>query len=256
MYFIRREGDFDGETRPTAQIFCVPLEKLTADPDEPGERSDGATGEGTGAPEGRRPMMGRAVTPKTPKIDWAGLKRRTRQVTRGGSVFTYILPGSERRPVLRFAGTEGGAAGGGGPGGLRGGGGGGGTPSIYTIQDNGKRQTRVASGTPRPTITEGDTPPPRGLRGGGFRGGMSKLRLTKDGRSLFFQEGDSVYSTPISGGGGGGGGFEAPCDGCGGTRAVVVAAGVGARVVRPPVPVVVVAGPAAQDLLRRHRPDR
>ncbi len=29
----------------------------------------------------------RAVAPKTPTIDWAGLKRRTRQVTRAASVF-------------------------------------------------------------------------------------------------------------------------------------------------------------------------
>ena len=115
VYFIRREGDFGGETRPTAQIFCVPLEKLTADPDEPDQRPDGTPGEGPGGPEGRRPMMARAVTPKTPKIDWAGLKRRTRQVTRGGSVFTYI-PANDGRTLI-FAGTEGGAAGGGGPGG-------------------------------------------------------------------------------------------------------------------------------------------
>ena len=40
---------------------------------------------------------------------------------------------------------------------------------------------------------------------GGFRGGMSNLRLTKDGRTLFFQEGESVFSTPVGGGGGGGG---------------------------------------------------
>src|SRR5581483_2971511 len=48
----------------------------------------------------------------------------------------------------------------------------------------------------------GDTP-----RGGrGFRGGMSNLKLTRDGRTVFYQEGRSVYSTPVTGGGGGGGG--------------------------------------------------
>ena len=244
VYFIRREGDFDGETRPTAQIFCVPLEKLTADPDEPDRAPDGAAAEGAGGPEGRRPMMARAVTPKTPKIDWAGLKRRTRQVTRGGSVFTYI-PANDGRTLI-FAGTEGGAAGGGGPGGFRGaGGGGGGTPSIYTIQDNGKRQTRVASGNPRPTVADGDTPPPRGMRGGGFRGGMSNLRLTKDGRTLFYQEGESVYSTSISGGGGGGGGgFAAAMAAASRAVAAAVAGVAPAQAVRPAVPVVV-AGPAA-----------
>ena len=40
---------------------------------------------------------------------------------------------------------------------------------------------------------------------GGFRGGISNLRLTKDGRTLFFQEGESVFTTPVGAGGGGGG---------------------------------------------------
>ncbi len=203
VYFIRREGDTTGETRPTAQIFCVPLEKLTADPDEPDQRTDGAGGAGPGGPEGRRPAAGRPVTAKTPKIDWAGLKRRTRQVTRAGSVFSYI-PANDGRTLI-FAGSEAGAAGG--PGGRGAGGGGGGTPSIYSIQDNGKRMTRIAAGVPRATAGEEDSRP-RGMRGG-FRGGMSNLKLTKDGRTLFFQEGESVFSTPVAGGGGGGGGFAA-----------------------------------------------
>jgi tricorn protease len=200
VYFVRREGgEGGGEGRPSSQLFCVPLEKLTRDPDEADQRPDGSAEAG---PEGRRggAMAGRAVTPKTPNIDWAGLKRRTRQVTRGASVFNY-LPGNDGRTLI-FVGSEGGAGGGGGPGGF-GGRGGGGTPSIYTIQDNGKRMTRIATGTPRPTVGDDDERP-RGMRGG-FRGGMSNLRLTKDGRTLFFQEGESVYSTPVGGGGGGGG---------------------------------------------------
>ena len=202
VYFIRREGDFDGETRPTAQLFCVPLEKLTTDPNEP----ETSAADGAGGPDGRRPAVARAaVTPKTPKIDWAGLKRRTRQVTRGGSILSYI-PANDGRTLI-FAGTEGGATGGGGPGGA-GRGGGGATPSIFTIQDNGRRMTRIATGTPRPAVADGDTPPPRGMRGG-FRGGMSNLRLTRDGRTLFYQEGESVFTASVSGGGGGGGGFAA-----------------------------------------------
>ena len=49
--------------------------------------------------------MARAVTPKTPNIDWAGLKRRTRQVTRTTSVFNYV-PGNDGRTLI-FVGTEG-----------------------------------------------------------------------------------------------------------------------------------------------------
>ena len=82
VYFVRREGgDGGGEGRPSSQLFCVPLEKLTRDPDEADQRPDGSSAEP--GPEMRRGgMTARAVTPKTPNIDWAGLKRRTRQVTR------------------------------------------------------------------------------------------------------------------------------------------------------------------------------
>ena len=199
VYFVRRDGDFSAEARPTSHLFCVPLEKLTRDPDEPEPRAEGAPeGGGPGGGEFRRPMAaGRPVTPKTPKIDWDGLKRRTRQVTRAGSVFNYI-PGLDGRTLI-FVASEGGAGGAGGGGGR----GFGGTASIYSIQDNGKRMTRIATATPRPAADGGDERP-RGFRGG-FRGGISNLRLTRDGRTLYFQEGESVYSSPVAGGGGGGG---------------------------------------------------
>ena len=115
VYFVRREGDATGETRPSSQLFCVPLEKLNKDPEEPELRADGSSSE-TG-PEMRRGGMARPVTPKTPTIDWAGLKRRTRQVTRAASVLTYV-PANDGKTLI-FVASEGGA-GGGGPGGFAG----------------------------------------------------------------------------------------------------------------------------------------
>ncbi len=146
VYFLRREGDSGGDTRPTSQLFCVPLEKLTRDPDEPEQRPDGSPADSGAEPRRGPGTAARPVTPKTPVIDWSGLKRRTRQVTSAGSVMSYV-PAVDGRTII-FVASEGGAAAPGGPGGL-GGRGGGGTPSIYTIQDNGKRMTRIASGTPR-----------------------------------------------------------------------------------------------------------
>ncbi len=154
VYFVRREGDMGAEAPPTSQIFCVPLEKLTRDPDEPEQRADGST---EGGPGGGRGAAARTVTAKTPTIDWAGLKRRTRQVTRAASVFNYI-PANDGRTLIYVA-TEGGAGGAGGPGARGGAGGGGGTSSIYSIQDNGKRMTRIASATPRPATEAGDERP-------------------------------------------------------------------------------------------------
>ena len=37
----------------------------------------------------------------------------------------------------------------------------------------------------------------RGFDRGGFRGGMSQLRLTRDGRTLYFQEGESVFAAAV-----------------------------------------------------------
>src|SRR5579883_477221 len=146
VYFVRREGEFSAETRPASHLFCVPLEKLTRDPDDPEPRAEGAP---DGGFEGRRPvgMAGRSgpVAARTPRIDWAGLKRRTRQVTRVGSVFNYT-PAPDGRTVI-FVASESTP---GGPGGF-GGRGGGGAPSIYSIQDNGRRLTRIVTWKPTPT---------------------------------------------------------------------------------------------------------
>ena len=206
LYFVRMEGEPGGETRPSSQIFCVPLEKLTKDPEDTAETADNSAetpGEGAGPGEGRRPTMAsRNTPPKEPKIDWDGLKRRTRQVTRMGSVRNYI-PAHDGKNLI-FVGTEGGGGFGGGGG--RGAGGGGGSSAIYTIGDDGKRMNRLVAGTPAPSTSEEEAPP-RGRRGGGGGGGggFSGLTLTKDGRTLFYQEGDGVYSTSVSLGGGGGG---------------------------------------------------
>ncbi len=99
VYFLRREGEIGADVRPATQIYCVPLEKLTRDPNETEPRPDGTPEGTTGAPRGMAP---RTVAPKTPTIDWAGLKRRTRQVTRVGSVFNFIPAG--RRPYIDLRG--------------------------------------------------------------------------------------------------------------------------------------------------------
>ncbi len=197
VYFIRREGDFGGETRPTAQIFCVPLEKLTADPDEPDPDA-----RPPGGPAVRRQGDARIAAGPSPPVR----PRSTGPGSNGGRGKSHAVARSSPTSPLATAARSSSPA----PKAARrvsvapaaGGAGGGGTPSIYSIQDNGKRMTRIATGTPRPTGDDEDNRP-RGMRGG-FRGGMSNLRLTKDGRTLFFQEGESVYTTPVSGGGGGG----------------------------------------------------
>lgn len=206
VYFTRMEGEMSANERPSSQIFCVPLEKLTSDPldtpDEQADAGDNAQGGGPGGPGGPAAMrgrmmgQGRPVAVKTSTIDWSGLKRRTRQVTRAGSVMNFIV-GIDGKTLYFMAGESTGA-GGGRPG--AGAGGFGGARSIYSIQDDGKRLTRIAAGA-TPTADAAPTDRPRGGRG--FGGGGGGLKLTKDGRTLFYQEGQSVLHTPVSGGGGG-----------------------------------------------------
>ena len=92
LFFIRSDaiGGAQGATNPSVQIYSVGLEKLDRDPDDPEERAEaesaqpgaGEGGEGPGQGTGpqRRPMGPRP--PHETKMDWAGMKRRTRQITR------------------------------------------------------------------------------------------------------------------------------------------------------------------------------
>jgi hypothetical protein len=73
-------------------------------------------------------------------------------------------------------------------------------PVIYSIQDDGRRLTRITAGQPPNPDGEGG---PGG--GGGFGGGIGDLAISRDGRTLFFRERDGVYSIPLSGAGAGAG---------------------------------------------------
>jgi len=95
-------------------------------------------------------------------------------------------------------------------------------PVVYSIQDDGRRLTRITSGQPPTDDAEGG---PGG--GGGFGGGVSQLNVSRDGRTLFFREREGVYSVPMGAPQGAAAGAGA---GAGGTGASTVAgAGAGGR---------------------------
>ncbi|MDB5350678.1 MAG: Tol biopolymer transport system, periplasmic component-related protein [Planctomycetota bacterium] len=228
VYFVRSGssgdeggGGFGGRGGGSA-LYVVYLEKQDKDPTE--ASANAPTGRGmpmftpemlAGAPQAPQP-----AAPKEVKIDWAGLKRRTLRITTG-SVLNYV-PAYDSRTIV-FAGTEGG---GGGAAAALGGGGG---LGLYSIQDDGKRQVRIASGSTPSLADLAD-----GVRGGrGFGGGFSNIKIARDGRTVFYQEGDGVYTTSITGGGGGGspavvtggGGGGRGQGGGGGLAAALAAAG-------------------------------
>jgi tricorn protease len=184
LYFIRNEGGGfgggGGGQQPAVQIFAMTLEREERDPNDPEERPEQAE-EQAGRPAPQRQPPPREIT-----IDWAGLKRRTRQLTRmPNAVFNFAISPDSRTIV--FATSEGA--------GLRN------IPVVYSIQEDGRRLTRITAGA-APGGEDGDGPP-GGF--GGFGGGIADFNFSRDGRTLFFREGRSVYSTPMAGGGGGAG---------------------------------------------------
>src|SRR5207253_7184045 len=64
------------------------------------------------------------------------------------------------------------------------------TPVVYSIQEDGKRLTRITAGGPPQAEGEGGA-------GFGFGGGISDLNISRDGRTLFFKERDGIYSVPL-----------------------------------------------------------
>src|SRR6185503_18281328 len=153
-----------------------PEERAEAESAQPGA---GEGGEGPSQGIGpRRPMCPRP--PHETKMDWAGMKRRTRQITRMPFAISQFTVTPDSRTLI-FVTSEPSATAS--------------LPVVYSIQDDGRRLTRVASGAP--PKGDGDGPPGGG---GGCGGGISNLNVSRDGRTLFFSERDGIYSVPLAAG--------------------------------------------------------
>jgi tricorn protease len=194
VYFLRLESG-DQSERPQSALMVVPLEKQERDPDEPADGEDAQEAQRRQA-EARR--SGENGGPQPLQIDWAGLKRRTRNVLRtsggrggrggsssGGLSVVTFTPGRDGRTVV-FAASSGTGSG----------------ISLYSCTDDGRNLRTLATTTPTTTSDEGDGTP-RGS-GGFFRGGIGNLRITRDGRTLFYQQGNGVYTLTLGGGVGSG----------------------------------------------------
>jgi tricorn protease len=188
LFFTRVDSTSTSQASglPSIQLFSVALEKLDRDPDDPEERADQEAAQAAAggdmaammeaAAARRQGASGQRTPPKPVNIDWAGLKRRTKQLTRMPfPVFNYTVTPDSR--TLVFVTVE--------PAGQFN------LPVIYAIGEDGRRLTRITSGAP-PTGEGGG-----GGGGGFFGGGASNLSVSRDGRTLFFQEGDFVYSVPM-----------------------------------------------------------
>jgi len=184
LYFSR--SDSTGGNQPSSQIFAITLEREDRDPSDPEARADQGDQTDATGDAARRPAPARNQPPRDIIIDWAGLKRRTRQITRMPlSVGNYAIAPDSRTIV--FLTTE--------PATTRT------IPVVYSIQEDGRRLTRIIAGAAGGGDEEG------GRGGGGFGGGgIGGFNFSRDGRTLFFREGRSVYAMAMAGGAGGGAG--------------------------------------------------
>jgi len=192
LYFQRVEAS-GGNTPNSVQIYSVWLERQDRDPDDAEEREPAPPAAGAEDGEGAPPAARRGPPANRPpreiKMDFAGLKRRTRQVTRMPfPILSYTIAPDSRTVVFVTSEPAGMAS----------------VPVIYSIQDDGKRLTRITAGQPPNENAEGG---PGG--GGGFGAGVGDLAISRDGRTLFFRERDGIYSVPLSAAGGQGAGAAA-----------------------------------------------
>jgi tricorn protease len=127
------------------------------------------------APRGPRAA---STPPPEVKIDWDGIERRIRQVTRITDNITTAVPAPDSRSYAFVAvGEEEGRP----------------FSAIYTIQANGEQMRRITQSQP-PAAGE-DGPP-----AGGFGGGLGSLQFSRDGRSLYFLEGSRLFAGTVGGG--------------------------------------------------------
>ncbi|MBI4875643.1 MAG: PD40 domain-containing protein, partial [Acidobacteria bacterium] len=134
--------------RTTLQVYSVALTRLEKNPAERGVDSEE---EAQSAPPAERRGPAAAAPAKVEvKIDWDGLDRRIRQITRGSeSVFTVVpSPDSRTYAFVALGGEEGRSSGG-----------------LFTVQEDGERVTRVAASAPSPSA---EGPRGRGGPGGGI----------------------------------------------------------------------------------------
>ena len=165
--------------RSANQLFSVSLQKEEKNPldrgvDEESEATAEAPATGRGGPrEGAAPRQVEV------KIDWEAMSRRIRQVTRSSdNVITAVSSPDSRLYAFVAVTEQEGRTG----------------SSLYTIQENGDRLTRVTQSQPAAGERGG------GRRGLGFGGGISSLQFSKDGRTLYFQEARGIYAVDIGGG--------------------------------------------------------
>jgi tricorn protease len=111
--------------------------------------------------------------PPEVRIEWAGLEHRFRQVTHlSDNVITAVPSPDSQLYALVAAGEVDGRPG----------------FALYTVQDNGDELRRIAQSQQDDSE---DAP------AGGPGAGISALRFAKDGKSIYYREGNALWTAPV-----------------------------------------------------------
>ncbi|MDD5542301.1 MAG: S41 family peptidase [Acidobacteriia bacterium] len=179
-------GNIGGGETAQAQLYSVVLMSEEKNPFDRGidDEEAAAAAEAASRPMGmRRPGggegMGAGSSRVEVKIDWEGIGRRSHQITHLSENVSSVAISHDSRTYAFVATTTIDER----P-----------SSSIYTIQEDGERLTKLTQSGGR---REGQEQPPAG--GFGMMG-FSSLQFSKDGRTLFYREGRSIYSIAVSGG--------------------------------------------------------
>jgi tricorn protease len=183
--------------RSTAQIYSIALNPEEKDPADksidseeqaiaaersqprPGSRFRPGAGSDAEPPgdEDNPPARPRGRDAKVEvTIDFNRIARRARQLTRSGDTIAAMAVSPDSRTVVfSTSGTEGGRM----------------VQSLWSIGLDGDRLTRVTQSGQAAESDDG----PRGF--GRFGGGFSALQFAKDGRSLFYRQGNGIYTVSL-----------------------------------------------------------
>jgi tricorn protease len=170
--------------RTALQLFGVTLMHMEKNPED---RDVDTEAQAEAIPDTPRRGPGMAGGGGAPakvevKIEWDGLERRIRQLTRMEGSVSMVVPAPDSKTyafVAMGSSQEGGPGAGSG---------------LYVIGEDGSRLTKLNTGAP----AEASPGAPRG-RGGFGGGGFGEPQWSKDGRNIFYMQGGGIYSLAVPG---------------------------------------------------------
>ncbi len=163
--------------RSPLQLYSVALTHIEKNPDDRDVDTEEQAQAASNSPR-RGPAPAADASPKIEvKIEWDGLDRRIRQLTRMAGSVSSVVPSPDSRTYAFVASGGGDDTGG--------------RPALYTVGEDGTRLTTVTQGTPPDPADNA----PRGRSGAG---GFGDAQWSKDSRTLYHLQDGGIYSAGVA----------------------------------------------------------